>query len=37
VEMINLRLRKVSKPVVLHERYLPEPPAPPKKPAKKRN
>ncbi len=38
VEMINLRLRKVSKPVVLHERYTEEhPPVPPPKPAKKRN
>ena len=27
VEMINLRLRKVAKPVDLHERYTPEPAA----------
>ena len=36
VEMINLRMRKVSKPVVLHDRYVAEPPAPPQKPEKKR-
>ena len=40
VEMINLRLRKVSaKPVVLHDRYAeePAPAAPPPRPAKKRS
>ena len=37
VEMINLRLRKVSsKPVVLHDRYVAEPPPAPQKPVKKR-
>jgi predicted tellurium resistance membrane protein TerC len=37
VEMINLRLRKVSKPVVLHDRYAePEPPTPASRPVKKR-
>ena len=37
VEMINLRLRKVSKPVVLHDRYAePEPPTPAARPVKKR-
>jgi predicted tellurium resistance membrane protein TerC len=35
VEMINLRLRRVTQPVVLHERYAPEPP-PARKPGKKR-
>jgi len=35
VEMINLRLRKVTKPVVLHERYAEET-APVRKPGKKR-
>jgi len=37
VEMINLRMRKVSKPVVLHDRYAePEPPTPAARPVKKR-
>ena len=38
VEMISLRLRKVSsKPVVLHDRYVAEPPPAPQKPGKRRN
>ena len=37
VEMINLRMRKVSKPVVLHDRYAePAPPTPAARPEKKR-